>query len=50
MTESEGRIQIFEDARNAVYEDSWMWISVWGPPRSSKTTIAGWILYSLYED
>jgi ABC-type lipoprotein export system ATPase subunit/GNAT superfamily N-acetyltransferase len=47
---SEGKIQLFEDVRNAVYDDSYMWIVIWGPPRSSKTTIAGWILHSLYGD
>jgi replication-associated recombination protein RarA len=47
---SEGKIQLFEDVRNAVYGDSWEWLIVWGPPRWSKTTLAGWILYSLYKD
>lgn len=27
-----------------------MWIVVWGPPRTAKTTLAGWILQSLYKD
>jgi hypothetical protein len=27
-----------------------MWIVVWGPPRSSKTTLAGWACYSIYRD
>lgn len=46
----EEKCQLFEDVYNAVYEDSYMWIVVWGAPRSTKTTIAGWILYSLYKD
>lgn len=45
-----GKVQLFEDVWNAVIEDSYMWVVVWGPPRSSKTTLAGWILYSLYKD
>ncbi len=44
------KVQLFEDVRDAVDNDSYMWIVVWGPPRSSKTTLAGWILYSLYQD
>lgn len=44
------KIQLFEDVYNSVYDDKYMWIVVWGPPRTSKTTVAGWILYSLYKD
>jgi ABC-type lipoprotein export system ATPase subunit/GNAT superfamily N-acetyltransferase len=44
------KVQLFEDVKKAVYDDSYMWIVLWGPPRSSKTTMAGWILYSLYKD
>ena len=44
------KVQLFEDVRDAVDNDGYMWIVVWGPPRSTKTTIAGWILYSLYDD
>jgi hypothetical protein len=43
-------IRLFEDIRDAVDNDEYMWIVVWGPPRSSKTTIAGWMLYSIYHD
>jgi ABC-type lipoprotein export system ATPase subunit len=46
----DAKVQLFEDVKNAVYDDSYMWIVVWGPPRSSKTTLAGWILHSLYRD
>ena len=42
--------RLFTDVWNAVHNDEYMWIVVWGPPRSSKTRIAGWILYSLYKD
>lgn len=44
------KVQLFEDVRYAVDHDGYMWIVIWGPPRSSKTTLAGWILYSLYEN
>lgn len=44
------KVQVFDDVWNAVIEDSYMWLVIWGPPRSSKTTLAGWILYSLYKD
>ena len=49
-SQGDGKVQLFEDVKSAVYDDSYMWIVVWGPPRSSKTTIAGWILHSLYRD
>lgn len=45
-----GKIQLFEDIWHAVVDDRYMWFSVWGPPRCTKTTIAGWMLYSLYKD
>jgi len=45
-----GKIQLFEDVRNAVDHDGYMWLVIWGPPRCSKTTLAGWILHSLYKD
>jgi len=47
---NESKVQLFEDVWNTVYDDSYMWLVIWGPPRTSKTTIAGWILYSLYKD
>lgn len=42
--------RLFTDVRNAVDNDEYMWIVDWGPPRSSKTTLAGWICYSIYKD
>lgn len=49
-TKPEGKCQLFLDLWNAVFHDSYMWIVIWGPPRSSKTTLALWMLYSLYKD
>ena len=42
--------RLFTDIRYAVDNDRYMWIVFWGPPRSTKTTIAGWVLHSLYKD
>lgn len=44
------KVQLFEDVRTAVDDDGYMWVVIWGPPRSTKTTLAGWVLYSLYRD
>ena len=50
MSESEGTCQLFEDVWRTVYDDKYMWLVVWGQARTAKTTMAGWILYSLYKD
>ena len=42
--------QLFEDIRNAIYDDSYLWIVVHGPPRSSKSTLALWAAYYVYKD
>lgn len=42
--------RLFDDVYNAVIEDGFMFIVIWGPPRSSKTTLGGDVLYSLYKD
>lgn len=47
---SQGKVQLFEDLWQAVVNDEYMWLVVWGPPRTAKTTIAGWMLHSLYKD
>jgi hypothetical protein len=44
------KIALFDDLYDAVYDDSYEFISVWGPPRSSKTTLAMWASYSLYKN
>jgi len=41
---------LFEDVRQAVDNDDYIWGVIWGPPRCSKTTLLGWILYSIYKD
>ena len=47
---NEHKIRLFDDCRKAVDTDDYMYIVIWGPRRCSKTTLAGWILYSLYRD
>jgi len=44
------KADLFQDSIDAVYNDSYRWICVWGPPRCTKTTLAGWILYFLYKE
>jgi hypothetical protein len=50
MSTPKTKVQLFNDVYDAVVGDSWMWMVVWGDARSSKTTLAGWVLYSLYKD
>jgi hypothetical protein len=33
-----------------MYDDSFNFFIFWGPPRSSKTTLAGWVLHNLYNN
>jgi hypothetical protein len=42
--------QLFEDIRSAIYDDGYLWIVVHGPPRSSKSTLALWAAYYIYQD
>jgi len=46
----ETKVQLFEDVWDAIFHDSYMFLVIWGPPRSSKTTLALWILYFIYKD
>ena len=41
---------LFEDIKNAIYDDGYIWIVVHGPPRSSKSTLALWASYFIYQD
>jgi hypothetical protein len=42
--------ELFKDVRNAILDDGYQFTCVHGPPRSSKSTIALWAAYSVYED
>ena len=42
--------KLFKHIKNAIYDDGYLWIVVHGPPRSSKSTIALWIAYYIYQD
>ncbi len=42
--------QVVKDIRYAVDHDSWMWVVVWGPPRSGKSTLCLDIAYQIYGD
>jgi hypothetical protein len=42
--------RLFTDTYNSVYDDSFNFFIFWGPPRSSKTTIAGWVLHNLFDN
>jgi len=41
---------LFRRIRKAIYDDSYLWIVIHGPPRSSKSTLALWILWYIYGD
>lgn len=42
--------QLAEDVWDAVVNDKFMFIVIWSPPRLGKTTLAGWIMQSVYKD
>jgi hypothetical protein len=42
--------QLFRDLRSIILDDGYMFGCVHGPPRSSKSTIALWAGFSVYED
>jgi hypothetical protein len=42
--------QLFKDIHSAIYDDSYLWMVIHGPPRSSKTTLALLAAYAIYED
>jgi hypothetical protein len=42
--------ELFKDIRKAILDDGYQFTCVHGPPRSSKSTIALWAGYSVYED
>lgn len=51
MTETEnGTIKLLHDIDNAIANDDWMWIVVWGKPRTGKTTIQLKTAFHVYQD
>jgi hypothetical protein len=42
--------QLFKDLRSAIFDDGYIFGTIHGPPRSSKSTIGLWCGYSVYED
>jgi hypothetical protein len=42
--------QVVEDVWNAILNDDWMNIVIWGPPRKGKTTIQLKIAFAVYKD
>lgn len=42
--------QLFKDIRKAIFDDSYIFGCIHGPPRSTKSTIGLWAGYSVYED
>jgi DNA-binding ferritin-like protein (Dps family) len=42
--------ELNRDIHNAIYNDDYLWIVCHGPPRSSKTTLALWCAYAVYEN
>jgi len=51
MTETEkGKIKLLRDIQHAIKDDDWMWIVVWGKPRTGKTTIQLKTAFDVYQD
>lgn len=50
MTRLWEEAEITRDIHNAILDDSYMFIVIHGPPRCSKSTLALWLAYSVYED
>jgi hypothetical protein len=41
---------LIKDCIDAVWQDSYIWACIWSQPRRGKTTLAGVVLYGIYED
>jgi adenosyl cobinamide kinase/adenosyl cobinamide phosphate guanylyltransferase len=50
MAQNEEKPQVVKDIWKAILEDDWMWIVVWGKPRSGKSTIQMSLGYEVYKD
>ena len=44
------RAELTRTIHNAILEDSYMFVVIHGPPRCSKSSLALWLAYSVYED
>ena len=44
------KLKITTDMWDAILNDGWMWIVVWGKPRTGKTTVQMKCAYSIYKD
>lgn len=42
--------QIVQDVLDAIYNDSWMYVVVWGPPRCGKSTFCMDLMHYVYKD
>ena len=42
--------KLIRDVWDAILNDKWMWIVVWGKPRCGKTTLQMQTAYEVYED
>lgn len=42
--------RIVQDIWDAILNDKWMWIVVWGKPRTGKTTVQMQLAYAVYKD
>jgi len=43
-------LAVVKDMWDAILGDSWMWMVVWGKPRSGKTTVQMQLAYAIYKD
>lgn len=42
--------QIVKDVFDAIYNDDWMYVCVWGPPRCGKSTFCMDLMYNIYKN
>lgn len=47
---SERQPSVVKDIWEAIFEDSWMWVTCWGKNRKGKTTLAMKLAYEVYQD
>ena len=43
-------VDLVKDIWETILEDGWMWIVVWGQPRTGKSTVALKVAYEIYKD
>ncbi len=50
MRQMQKKLPLMHDIWSAILQDSWMWVVVWGQPRTGKSTILLTTGYGIYQD